>query len=128
MAQRLVRGVDLDQRGLTIPDEASGAQLQTVIDTAAQCWAAGCLMTMRRYMAQSKLPKTPLATKAKWRCASGATGKPRHQSYRLPANGVTSDMLEAKASKRVCGHETGRSILKALKGITTIEEVYRVVG
>jgi type II secretory ATPase GspE/PulE/Tfp pilus assembly ATPase PilB-like protein len=47
---------------------------------------------------------------------------------KMPANQVTTDMLENKAIEEGMRTMLHDGILKAIDGLTTIEDVYRVVG
>jgi type II secretory ATPase GspE/PulE/Tfp pilus assembly ATPase PilB-like protein len=47
---------------------------------------------------------------------------------KLPSNQVTTQALEKKAVEEGMRTMLHDGILKAIEGITTIEEVYRVVG
>jgi type II secretory ATPase GspE/PulE/Tfp pilus assembly ATPase PilB-like protein len=50
------------------------------------------------------------------------------QILKLPPNQITTEMLEAKAVEEGMRTMLHDGILKAIAGITTLEEVYRVVG
>jgi type II secretory ATPase GspE/PulE/Tfp pilus assembly ATPase PilB-like protein len=50
------------------------------------------------------------------------------QLLRLPPNQLTTEMLEAKAVEEGMRTMLQDGILKAVAGLTTIEEVYRVAG
>jgi type II secretory ATPase GspE/PulE/Tfp pilus assembly ATPase PilB-like protein len=50
------------------------------------------------------------------------------QLLKLPPNQVTTEMLEAKAIEEGMLTMLQDGVLKAIAGITTIEEVYRVVS
>jgi type II secretory ATPase GspE/PulE/Tfp pilus assembly ATPase PilB-like protein len=47
---------------------------------------------------------------------------------KLPSNQITTQMLEAKAVKEGMRTMLQDGVLKAIAGLTTLEEIYRVVG
>jgi general secretion pathway protein E len=50
------------------------------------------------------------------------------QLLKLPPNQLTTEMLEAKAVQEGMRTMLQDGILKAIAGLTTLEEVYRVAG
>ncbi len=128
MAQRLVRKLDETTKEAYQLDEGLKAQLQTVIDTLPPNVKRPDLNVATLYRPK-QTPENPFGYKGQMALREQLQMTPGIQKLlRLPPNEVTSDMLEAKAVEEGMLTMKQDGILKALQGITTIEEVYRVVG
>ncbi len=128
MAQRLVRKLDETTKEAYHPDEGLKAQLQTVLDTLPPGVKRPNLDSATLYRPK-QTPENPFGYKGQMALREQLQMTPGIQKLlRLPPNEVTSDMLEAKAVEEGMLTMKQDGILKALQGITTIEEVYRVVG
>lgn len=128
MAQRLVRHLDDDTKQSYQPDDAMKAQIQTVIDTLPPNMEKPDLSNITLYKpgASQENPfgyKGQLAIREQLQMTPGI-----QQLLRLPPNQITTDMLEKKAIEEGMLTMLQDGVLKALAGITTLEEVYRVVG
>jgi len=126
MAQRLVRRLDDSSKQPYKPDNDLKSKLQTVIDSLP-----------------SNVPKPDLSQVTLYKPAASAANPFGYsgqiaireqlqmtpavqQLLRLPANEVTTDMLRAKAIEGGMRTMLQDGVLKAIAGLTTIEEVYRV--
>ena len=128
MAQRLVRRLDDATKQAYQPDDALKAQLKAVLDTIPEGIARPDINALTLYKPGSS-PAIPfgfngqLAIREQLRMTSGI-----QQLLRLPPNQVTTEMLQQKAQEDGMLTMLQDGILKATQGLTTIEEVYRVVG
>lgn len=128
MAQRLVRRLDQDTRQPYAPDDALKAQLQTVIDGLPPGFDKPDLSNLTLYKpgSSNEVPfgyKGQIALREQFQMTPGI-----QQLLRLPPGQVTTEMLEKKAVEDGMLTMLQDGILKSIEGITTIEEVYRVVG
>jgi type II secretory ATPase GspE/PulE/Tfp pilus assembly ATPase PilB-like protein len=128
MAQRLVRRLDDKTKQAYQPDDALKAQLQTVIDTLPSTIQKPDINKVILYKPGSSDEnpfgyKGQLALREQFQMSPGI-----QQLLRLPPGQVTTEMLELKAIEDGMLTMKQDGILKAIMGITTIEEVYRVVG
>ncbi len=128
MAQRLVRRLDDTTKQPYKPDDALKAQLQTVIDSLPPGFERPNLddVTLYHPGVSEENPfgyKGQLALREQFRMTPGI-----QQLLRMPPNQVTTEMLERKAIEDGMLTMLQDGVLKAIAGITTIEEVYRVVG
>jgi type IV pilus assembly protein PilB len=128
MAQRLVRVLDDQTRQAYQPDEALKARLQQVIDTLPNGVERPDLNNITLYK-----PGTSAAN------PFGYTGQVPlreqlqmtpgiQQLLKLPPSQITTETLEQKAIEDGMITMLQDGILKACAGITSVEEVYRVVG
>jgi len=128
MAQRLVRRLDDASKQAYQPDEALKKQLQSIIDTFPPSIQRPDINQITLYKAGSS-EQNPfgysgqLAVREQLRMTLGV-----QQILKLPPNQITTEMLEAKAVEEGMRTMLHDGILKAIAGITTLEEVYRVVG
>ncbi len=128
MAQRLVRRLDDNTKQPYQPDEALKAQLQTVLDSLPPGLERPDLSNVTLYAAGSS-PENPfgysgqLALREQLQMTPGV-----QQILRLPPAQVTTKALEDAAVKEGMVTMLQDGVLKAIQGITTLEEVYRVVG
>lgn len=128
MAQRLVRRLDDETKQAYHPDEPLKAQLQSVIDTLPPNLEKPDLNNVTLYKPGSSEAnpfgyKGQLALREQFQMSPGI-----QQLLRMPPGQVTTEMLEQKAIEDGMLTMKQDGILKALLGITTVEEVYRVVG
>lgn len=128
MAQRLVRRLDNDSKQAYQPDEALKAQLKTVIDSMPPNIERPDVnqITLYKPGSSSENPfgyKGQIAVREQFQMTPGI-----QQLLRLPLGQVTTQMLEDKAVEDGMLTMRQDGVLKSIAGITTIEEVYRVVG
>ncbi|HVS78761.1 MAG TPA: GspE/PulE family protein [Candidatus Saccharimonadales bacterium] len=128
MAQRLVRRLDDSTKQPYQPDEALKAQLKTVIDGLPPQIQRPDVDHITLYRAGSSAANPfgfsgQLALREQLQMTKGV-----QQLLRLPPNQITTDMLQAKAVEEGMRTMLQDGILKAIAGLTTLEEVYRVVG
>src|SRR3989338_2836994 len=128
MAQRLVRRLDDATKQPYKPDEALKQQLQSVIETFPPEQKRPDINEVTLYKAgQSK--DNPfgysgqLAIREQLLMTSGV-----QEILKLPPNQVTTEMLEKKAVAEGMRTLLQDGLLKAFKGLTTLEENYSVVG
>jgi type IV pilus assembly protein PilB len=128
MAQRLVRRLDDSTKQTYQPDEALKAQLKTVVDSLPTGVEKPDLNNLTLYKAGSS-PANPfgytgqLALREQLQMTPGV-----QQILRLPPNQVTTEMLQSKAVEEGMRTMLQDGVLKAIAGLTSLEEVYRVTG
>ncbi len=128
MAQRLVRRLDVDTRQPYQPDAGLIAQLQTVIDTLPPQWERPNLDNITLYTPGSSV-EVPFGYKGQIAIREQFTMTPNIQELlRRPIGTVTTEMLQDQAIHDGMLTMLQDGILKSIAGITTIEEVYRVVS
>jgi type II secretory ATPase GspE/PulE/Tfp pilus assembly ATPase PilB-like protein len=128
MAQRLVRRLDDATKQPYQPDDKLKAQLQAVIDTFPPNLERPNLDTISLYKAGSS-EQNPFGYTNQLALREQLVMTPGVQDMlRLPANQITTDGLQAQAVKEGMRTMLQDGILKAIAGLTTLEEVYRVVG
>jgi type IV pilus assembly protein PilB len=128
MAQRLVRRLDDATKQSYQPDEALKAQIKAVVDSMPPHIQKPNLDNLTLYKPGSSQTNPfgfsgQLALREQFQMTHGV-----QQLLRQPANQITTEMLQAQAVQDGMRTMLQDGILKALAGITTIEEVYRVVG
>jgi type II secretory ATPase GspE/PulE/Tfp pilus assembly ATPase PilB-like protein len=128
MAQRLVRRLDDSTKQAYRPDDALKQQLQDIINTLPPGVPRPDLNQVALYKAigseQNPFGFTgQLAVREQMVMSSGV-----QQLLRLPPSQVTAEMLEAKAIEEGMLTMLQDGILKAISGLTTLDEVFRVVG
>lgn len=128
MAQRLIRRLDDTTKVPYQPDPALTAQLQAVIDTLPPGVGRPSLESVTLYKAGSSTQNPfgytgQFPIREQLQMTVGI-----QQLLRLPPNQVSTAMLEAKAVEDGMLTMLQDGILKVIKGDTTLEEVYRVVG
>jgi len=127
MAQRLVRRLDTTTKQPYRPDEALKRQLQTVIDRLPP-------QVPRPNLEETTLYKPGSSVANPF----GYTGQlpireqllmtnSVQELLRRPPNEVTTEILEAQAIKDGMQTMLQDGLLKAFAGVTTLEEIYRVV-
>ncbi|HSX34011.1 MAG TPA: GspE/PulE family protein [Candidatus Saccharimonadales bacterium] len=128
MAQRLVRRLDDNSKQPYQPDAALKAQLQQIIDTFPPQTQRPDLTNITLY-SPGKSEDNPfgyrgqLAIREQLRMTPGI-----QQMLRLPPNQVTTITLEQQAVQDGMLTMLQDGVIKVLQGLTTLEEVYRVVG
>jgi type II secretory ATPase GspE/PulE/Tfp pilus assembly ATPase PilB-like protein len=128
MAQRLVRRLDDSTKQAYRPDDALKAQIKAVVDSLPPHVQKPNLENLTLYKPGSS-PAIPfgfagqLALREQLQMTHGV-----QQLLRLPPNQITTEMLQAKAVEEGMRTMLQDGVLKAIAGLTTIEEVYRVVG
>jgi type II secretory ATPase GspE/PulE/Tfp pilus assembly ATPase PilB-like protein len=128
MAQRLIRRLDDSTKQAYQPDDALRGQLQTIIDTLPPGVDRPDVSNLTLYKAGSS-PENPFGYTGQFpireqlQMTSGV-----QQLLRMPAGQVTTDMIEQKAIEDGMLTMLQDGVLKVLRGDTTLEEVYRVVG
>ncbi len=128
MAQRLVRCLDPETRQPYQPDDELKAQLQTVIDTLPPGIERPDVHQITLYKPGSS-NDTPFGYKGQVALREQLRMSPGiQQLLRMPIGQVTTEMLENKAVEDGMLTMLQDGILKSIAGVTTIEEVYRVVG
>jgi type II secretory ATPase GspE/PulE/Tfp pilus assembly ATPase PilB-like protein len=128
MAQRLVRRLDEETKQPYQPDEALKKQLQAVIDTFPPNIDKPNINRITLYKPGTS-EKNPYGYTGQVAIREQMLMTPGVQEIlRLPPNQVTTELLQAKAVEDGMRTMLHDGILKAFEGMTTIEEVYRVVG
>lgn len=128
MAQRLVRRLDDSTKQAYRPDDAVKAQIQSVIDSLPPHVQKPSLDNLTLYKpgisAQNPFGFSgQLALREQLQMTHGV-----QQILRMPPNQITTELLQAKAVEEGMRTMLHDGILKAIAGLTTVEEVYRVVG
>lgn len=128
MAQRLIRKLDDSTKQPYQPDAALKAQLQTVIDTFPPGVERPDLTNITLYKAGSSAENPfgytgQLAIREQLQMTPGI-----QQLLRQPPSQITTTMLQDRAIQDGMLTMLQDGVLKALQGVTTIEEVYRVVS
>ncbi|HEY8999017.1 MAG TPA: ATPase, T2SS/T4P/T4SS family [Candidatus Saccharimonadales bacterium] len=128
MAQRLVRLLDPASKQPYKPDDGLKAQLQAVVDSLPPGVAKPDIANATLYKPGSSATnpfgyagQTPL--REQLQMTPGI-----RELLRQPLASITTDVLEKRAVEDGMLTMLQDGVLKALQGITTIEEVYRVVG
>lgn len=128
MAQRLIRRLDDATKQPYQPDAGLRAQLQAVIDTLPPNFPRPDLTNVTLYKA-GKSAENPfgyngqIAIREQMQMTPGI-----REMLRLPPSQITTDALQKKATEEGMITMLQDGVLKAIKGITTLEEVYRVVS
>ncbi|MBX4197053.1 Flp pilus assembly complex ATPase component TadA [Candidatus Saccharibacteria bacterium] len=128
MAQRLVRRLDDKTKQAYQPDENLKSQLKAVIDSLPPHVQKPNLDGLTLYKS-GKSSENPfgfsgqLALREQLQMTHGV-----QQLLRQPPNQITTEMLQAQAVQDGMRTMLHDGALKAIAGLTTIEEVYRVVG
>jgi type II secretory ATPase GspE/PulE/Tfp pilus assembly ATPase PilB-like protein len=128
MAQRLVRRLDERTKKPFQPDEALKRQLQTVIDSLPPQVQKPNLSDVTLYKAGSSADN-PFGYAGQLPIREQLLMTPGVANLLgRPPNEITTEILEAQAVKEGMQTMLQDGVLKAIAGLTTIEEVYRVVG
>lgn len=128
MAQRLVRRLDDATKQPYKPDEGLKAQLKSVIDTLPPNVPKPDVnqITLYRAVPTAENPfgfKGQLALREQLMMTPGV-----QKMLGLPPAQITTEALQAEAVREGMCTMLQDGVLKAIAGLTTIEEVYRVVG
>lgn len=128
MAQRLVRRLDEQTRQAYTPDGALKKGIEEIIATLPSSEEKPHLNNLQLFKPGSSADKPfgfsgQLAIREQLRMTPGV-----QQILKLPANQITTEMIEQKAVEEGMRTMLQDGVLKAVAGQTTIEEVYRVVG
>jgi type II secretory ATPase GspE/PulE/Tfp pilus assembly ATPase PilB-like protein len=127
MAQRLVRILDEETRQPYQPDDGLKAQLKQVIDSFPPGVDRPDVNTITLYKPGSS-PQTPFGYRGQIPIREQMQMTPGiQQLLRLPPNQITTDILQQRAVADGMLTMLQDGVLKAIQGITTLEEVYRVV-
>lgn len=128
MAQRLVRLLDDSTKQPYQPDEGLKAQIQAILDTLPPGVKKPDISKLTLYK-PGKSAEVPFGYKGQTPLREQLQMTPGiQQLLRLPPNQVTTEMFEKKAIEDGMITMLQDGVLKAIAGITTIEEVYRVVS
>ncbi len=128
MAQRLVRRLDDSTKQPYQADDALKRQLQSVIDKLPPQVSKPNLEGITLYKAGSSAAN-PFGYAGQLPIREQLLMTPGVQELlRRPPNEVTTELLESQAIKDGMKTMLADGILKAIAGLTTIEEVYRVVS
>jgi type II secretory ATPase GspE/PulE/Tfp pilus assembly ATPase PilB-like protein len=128
MAQRLVRRLDDSTKQPYKPDEALKKQLQEVLDTLPPNIQKPDINQVTLYKPGSS-EQNPFGFSGQVAVREQLIMTPGIQMLlKMPPNQITTDMLEKKAVEEGMRTMLHDGILKVLAGLTTLEEVYRVLG
>jgi type II secretory ATPase GspE/PulE/Tfp pilus assembly ATPase PilB-like protein len=128
MSQRLVRRLDDQTKKPYQPDDQLKSQIQAIIDSLPPHAQRPNLDNLTLYSPGISQANPfgfsgQLAIREQLQMTSGVK-----ELLRLPPNQITTEMLQAKAIQEGMRTMLQDGVLKAIAGLTTIEEVYRVVG
>jgi type II secretory ATPase GspE/PulE/Tfp pilus assembly ATPase PilB-like protein len=128
MAQRLVRRLDDSTKQPYQPDAALKHQLQSVIDTFPSNIEKPNVDKITLYK-QGSSPENPFGFSGQLALREQLIMTPGvKEILKLPPNQITTEALESKAVEEGMRTMLHDGILKAIAGLTTLEEVYRVLG
>ncbi len=128
MAQRLVRRLDDATKQPYQPDDGLKAQLKQVFDTLPQGVEHPNLDTLTLYKA-GKSDQNPFGYTGQVAIREQLLMTPGIQLLlRQPSGQITTDMLQQRAQQDGMLTMLQDGLLKAAQGITSIEEVYRVIS
>ncbi len=128
MAQRLVRRLDDETKQAYKPDDGLKIQLRAVIDSLPPGVERPNIDEITLYKPGSS-PERPFGYTGQIPLREQMMMTPGiQQILRLAPDKVTTDVLQAKAVEDGMLTMLQDGVLKAFQGITSIEEVYRVVG
>jgi len=128
MAQRLVRRLDDSSKQAYKPDDALKRQLQSVIDTFPPNIPKPDVDQVTLYKRGSS-EANPFGYSGQIALREQLIMTPGVQELlKLSPNQITTDLLEKKAIEEGMRTMLHDGILKVIAGLTTLEEVYRVLG
>ena len=128
MSQRLIRRLDDKTKIAYQPDDALKHQLQSVIETFPPDVQKPDINKISLYRA-GKSEQNPFGYAGQLALREQLLMTPGVQKLlRLPPNEITTEMLEAQAVREGMLTMLHDGLLKAFTGVTSLEEVYRVVG
>jgi type IV pilus assembly protein PilB len=128
MAQRLVRRLDDATKQPYRPDETTITRLKEVVDSLPAGVERPNMDTITLYRAGTSAENPfgyagQIPLREQLQMTQGV-----QQLLKLPVGQVTTEMLEAKAIEDGMVTMLQDGVLKIIRGETTVEEVYRVVG
>lgn len=128
MAQRLVRRLDDTTKQPYQPDAGLKAQLQAILDSLPPNVGRPDIRNLTLYHPGSSEQHPygftgQIAIREQLRMTPGV-----QQLLRMPPNQITTDMLEHQAVQDGMITMLQDGILKVIRGETTLEEIFRVVG
>jgi type II secretory ATPase GspE/PulE/Tfp pilus assembly ATPase PilB-like protein len=128
MAQRLIRRLDDATKQEYEPDENLKTKIKEVIDSLPAGETKPDTSNIKLYKPGSSTDNPfgytgQIAIREQLPMTPGV-----EQLLKLPANQITTETLEAQAIKDGMRTMLQDGIIKALAGLTTLEEVYRVTG
>jgi type II secretory ATPase GspE/PulE/Tfp pilus assembly ATPase PilB-like protein len=128
MAQRLVRILDDKTKQAYQPDEGIKARLQAVINSLPPGVERPDITNLTLFRPGTS-PENPFGYAGQVPLREQLQMTPGiQQLLKLPPNQITTEMLQEKAVQDGMLTMLQDGIIKAMQGITTLEEVYRVVG
>jgi type II secretory ATPase GspE/PulE/Tfp pilus assembly ATPase PilB-like protein len=128
MAQRLVRRLDDATKQAYQPDDALRVKIEEVISSLPPGINRPDLSNLTLYKAGTS-KENPFGFSGQLALREQLTMTPAIQELlKLPPNQITTAELETKAVSEGMQTMLQDGVLKAIAGLTTIEEVYRVVG
>lgn len=128
MAQRLVRRLDDKTKQPYKADAALLAQLQPIIDSLPKTVKKPDLSKVTFYRS-GQSPENPFGYTGQLPLREQLQMTPGvQQILRLPANQVTTEIIQKKAIEDGMITMLQDGLLKAIAGRTSLEEIYRVVG
>jgi len=128
MAQRLVRRLDDKSKVAYQPDPGLKAHLQAIVNTLPTGMERPNLDNVTLYKA-GKSAENPFGYAGQLPIREQLQMTPGiQQLLRLPPNQITTDALQAKAQEDGMLTMQQDGILKVLEGVTSLEEVYRVIA
>ncbi len=128
MAQRLVRRLDDSLKKPYQPDEALKLQLQKVVDSFPPNIPKPDLSSVVLYQPGTS-PENPFGYTGQVALREQFVMTPGvRDMLRMPVAQISTDGLQKKAVEEGMRTMLQDGVLKAIAGLTTIEEVYRVVG
>jgi type II secretory ATPase GspE/PulE/Tfp pilus assembly ATPase PilB-like protein len=128
MAQRLVRRLDDATKQPYQPDDALKTQLKTILDTLPAGIDRPDIANLTLYKPGTS-PNNPFGFNGQVAIREQLQMTPGiQQLLRLPPNQINTEMLQQKAQADGMVTMLQDGLLKAIQGLTTIEEVYRVVS
>lgn len=128
MAQRLVRTLDEKTRQPYQPDDTLRARLKEVIDTLPEGVERPDVNNLTLYKAVPS-PENPFGYTGQVPIREQLQMTPGiQQILKQPPAQITTEALETKAIEDGMITMLQDGVLKACAGITTVEEVYRIVG
>ncbi len=128
MAQRLIRRLDDTTKQAYKPDEAMKSHLKTIIDGLPPGDEKPDINKITLFKPGTS-PQYPfgysgqLAIREQMQMTAGV-----QEMLKLPVSQITTESLEARAVKEGMRTMLQDGVLKAISGLTTLEEVYRVAG
>ncbi len=128
MAQRLVRRLDDETKQPYQPDDALKAQIKSVVDSLPPQVKRPDIGSLTLYKSTPSV-SNPFGFKGQMALREQLVMTPGVQTIlKLPPGQITTDNLQQQAVADGMRTMLQDGILKAIAGLTTLEEIYRVVG